>query len=142
MNAVKARWDPTRLLECMPVHLRVHSPEGVHTSSREIFEEREFFRILLLAFDEDTVRLGGVVEVPHDHDGHVVPASERELVQESKVQFTHRLRLVLGVGRGVYGDHPDVFLTGAAKSDSCEAARLAGVGIAVGNACVPENSGA
>jgi hypothetical protein len=64
----------------MPVHLRVHSPEGVHTSSREIFEERELFRILLLAFDGDTVRLGGVVEVPHDHDGHVVPASERELV--------------------------------------------------------------
>ena len=142
MNAVKARWDPARLLECMPVRLRVHSPEGVHTSSREIFEERELFRILLLAFDEVTVRLGGVVEVPHDHDRHVVPACERELVQESKVQFAHHLRLVLGVGRCVYGDHPDMFMTGAAESDRCEAARLADVGIAVGDACVPENSGA
>jgi hypothetical protein len=103
----------------MPVRLRVHSPEGVHASSREIFEERELFRILLLAFDEVAVGLGGVVEVPHDHDRHIVPTCERELVQESKIQFPHHPGFVLGVGRGVYGDYPDVFLSGAAEGDRC-----------------------
>jgi hypothetical protein len=66
----------------------------------------------------------------------------KKLIQESKIQFTYHPRFVIGVGRGVYGDHPDVFLSGAAESDRCESARLAGVRIPVGNAGVPENSGA